>query len=840
MCANIIKKKFTNLYYYYFSSIAVVHYMAKFIFKTIFALIISIAQLFSLVFDKDEEVRAFRAWAKWNKPGANITKVGDYEALDILNFIAEKGLTGSAIPPALLQHRDQQQYLISIAQSILQGRGFNQGIINQPVTLAAMSKYRNAVAVIGQHINRAAATLVSTEIFNTTPGPYIDEHVRIANELLKSKAPAPLSAEPLYTREGFIRSEAARRDAMFWGHSRADGDVSGLCGDVEVYTTDTSASTSTIAHRRFGPLLRKSTSGRGQVTPIHYNVYISRDVKGERIPPKGVIVKVYGAGTKEEVQVAPQTSMEYVMAHQGYIVYALNVRGTQGFGDRHLKAQGKAEGVTSLVRDVSYFIQMTQQAGAAHPYSAGYLENYPLFSHLIMGKNIPSVLTGASFGGYMSMLVATHDEKFTATRMDETNFVYDHRTAFDAYIPVMGISDVRADMHSRTTASRTRYRTGFDATQNPNWWMDNAFSGLDILGNDIDNAKVSPLSRAGLLEKPMLLMHGLVDTNTSPRESLQFIVDAIKTGKGPLVAAYFDKTMGHSYPAGTSIKAYYETMLRFMDSVAWAKQQKIPFALTVSEQESTKRAKDIAWFLTRAINPDISYPYKTYSYFLMQECKRRGVTALTLDSMAGIVWHEIKSSDSYLGVHYIKALLALKADDLFKGAEKDVDKVSFTVRGQMEDWQKQAFQNLHLRDPKNPGGEFATLMPNQFIMPHRYYSLVIPQLVTYSLPYDQWYFDNTTRQWLYGKPIQAMQTTRIEQFYAGDIFAQILSAASGLMLPSTHPEFSMVRGSDISIDDANIREYDAKLYNVFLYHLRQQMLMDNLDKAILRTSLYDF
>jgi hypothetical protein len=816
--------------------------MFKLAFRTIFALIISITQLFSLVFDKDEEVRAFRTWAKWNKPGANITKVGDYEALDILNFIADKGLTGSAIPPALLQHRDQQQYLISIAHSILQGRGFDKGVINQPVTPADMRKYRDAVAAIGQHVNRASATLVSAEIFNTTPGPYIDEHVRIANELLKSKAPTPSLVEPLYTREGFIRSEAAIRDATFWRYARADGDVSSLCGDVEVYTTDTSASTSTstIAHRRFSPLLRTSTSGRGRVTPIHYNVYISRDVRGERTPAKGVIVKVYGAGTKEEVQVTPQTSMEYIMAHQGYIVYALNVRGTQGFGDDHLRAQGKAEGVTSLVRDVSYFIQMTQQAGAAHPHSAAYLENYPLFSHLIMGKNIPSALTGASFGGYMSMLVATHDEKFTATMRDGTRFVYDHRAAFDAYIPVMGISDVRADMHSRTTASRTRYRTGFDATQNPNWWMDNAFNRLDILGNDIDNAKVSALSRVGLLEKPMLLMHGLVDTNTSPRESLQFIVDAIKTGKGSLVAAYFDKTMGHSYPAGASIKAYYETMLRFMDSVAWAKQQKIPFAFTVSEQESTKRAKDIAWFLTRAINPDISYPYKTYSYFLMQECKRRGVTAATLDSMAGIVWHETKSTDSYLGVHYIKALLALKADDLFKGAEKDVDKVSFAVRGQMEDWQKQAFQNLHLRDPKNPGGEFSTLMPNQFIMPHRYYPLVIPQVVTYSLPYDQWYFDNITRQWLYGKPIQTIQTSRIEQFYAGDIFAQILSAASGLMLPSTHPEFSMVMGSDTSIYDVNIRAYDAKLYNVFLYHLRQQILMDNLDKEILRTSLYDF
>lgn len=785
--------------------------MFKFIFRTVFALIISIAQLFSLVFDKDEEVRAFRTWAKWNRPDANVAKVGDYEALDILNFIADKGLTGSSIPPALLQNRDQKQYLVSIAQSILQGRGFAQGVINQPVRSADMSKYRNAVAVIGQHVNRVASALTSAEIFNTTPGPYIAEHVRIANELLISKAPDPLLVEPLYTREGFIRSEAARRDATFWRYARADGDVSALCDDVRCYTTDPT-------EHGYLPLIfplkrRSSTQVQGvyPTTDIHYNAYISDAVERRIVRPKGVIVTVYGAGTKQNAKRAVDTSLECIMAHHGYIVYALNVRGTHGFGDEYLRAQGGAAGVDSLVRDISYFIQMIQRVPYdLEPQTEHDYNRYPKFSRLIRGLNIPTALTGASFGGYMSMLTSTHGENFNAWDLDGKMFSYEHNQSYDAFIPVMGVSDQRADMQSGTTASRTRYTVGafnVDAS-GAGSWMANAFHGLDILGNDAHNQRVCPLFRIGLIQRPMLIMHGIADVNVSPRQSLQFIAEAIKAGKGNLISAYFDRYMGHSYPAGASIKAYYETFLRFMDSIAWAKQQNIPFTFSAQEQQSTVVVKDTAWFFMRAENPDIGYAYKKYILELMKEYKRVKGTAYD-ETAAWRIWNSVKENNTPLGILYIDALLAHKADELVRGTEPDLDKISMPVRKDRDAWRKRVMVEMHL-DALAPV-HFTSIKPTEF------------------LNFQTWYSIRTQMPW------GAMDIP----FYSASVLQYYMQITNPTMVPGIHPETGLVHGVDTSLAPA-FQIYDQAIAGDFIETLKRKYLLDNLDKTILRTSLYDF
>lgn len=780
-------------------------------FRFVFALIISISQLFPRVFDKDEEVRAFRSWAKWNKPGANVAKEGEYEALDILNFIADKGLTGSALPPDLLQNRDQKQYLISIAQSILQGRGFDQGVTNQPVKTGDMTKYRDTVATIGQHINRTSAALVSAEIFNTIPGTHIAEHVRIANELLISKAPIPSPAEPLYTREGFIKSEAARRDATFWRYARADGDVSGLCGDVRCYTTD-------ITERGYLPLIfplkRRSSQqvqGAYPTTAIHYNVYISDTIERGLVSPKGVIVTVYGSGTKQSAKRVADTSLECIMAHHGYIVYALNVRGTHGFGDEYLKAQGGAAGVDSLARDVSYFIQMTQRVpDGPEPNTEADYSRYPKFSRLIKGKNLVTALTGASFGGYMTMLTSTHGENFNTWDLDGQTFSYDHNQSYDAFIPVMGVSDQRADMQSGTLASQGRYMVGqFNVNAaGAGSWMANAFHGLDILGNDAHNQRICPLFRIGLIQRPMLIMHGIADVNVSPRQSLQFIASAIAAGKGNLIAAYFDRYMGHNYPAGASIKAYYETILRFMDSVMWAKQQKVPFAFSAQEQQSTIVVKDTAWFLMRAENPDIGYAYKKYILELMKEYKRVIGTVYN-EKEAWRIWNSAKENNTPLGILYISALLAHKADELVRGTERDLDKIPMPIRKSRDAWRKRAMVDLHL-DISAP--HVTSIKPIEF------------------LNFQTSYLISTQASW---------GATMDVPFYSASVLQYYMQTTNPAAPPGIHPETGLVHGVDTSLAPA-FQIYDQAMAGDFIETLKKTYLLDNLDKTILRTSLYDF
>ncbi|RZI47126.1 alpha/beta hydrolase family protein [Candidatus Finniella inopinata] len=699
--------------------------MYKYIFGTFFLLAISCDQLFSMVFDKDAEVRAFRAWANWNKPGAHVVKAGQYEGIDILNFIADRGLAGH-IPPSLnplIKGRNPKQYLASVALSMLQGYGFDEGIVDTPVNPSEMTKYRDAVTTIGQHLNKSAKSLAVEEISKTTKtGTHINEHVRIANELLGSKPPLT-PVEPLYTMEGFIRSEASMRETFWNGH------IASQCSDVKCYTSDKTAAG---AAGTFSPLQRVSATGKTQQghqynlrskaaassqltkTEIHYNVYISDAVREGREQPKGVIVKIYGGVIKEKALVQTEPSLEYIVAHQGYIVYALNLRGVEGIDPDLLAAQGKSEGVISTLRDVTYFAQMIKRAHRilkeGNNKQTQSAINSPEFSDLIKDQNIPIVLTGGSFGGYMSMLVATYDETFDAVDFknidsdDEDSddvgfakseiFSYDHRTTFDAYIPVMGVNDVRGDMNSGTEVSKRRWTPGkLTLLQGMNGWIANAFYNRNILDNDADNNEVSPIYRMNLLERPMLLMHGLSDRNTSPFESIDFINAAFKYGKRDLVAAYFDRDLGHSYPTFYHpMKSFYETIFRFMDLVAWHKKKEIPFKFSPAMQSSTFAAKEAAALVTKARHEDIAEDDQKFILDALKLYKTQKATQPSASGLEEQVWEAIKSSNR---LSYIKALLARKAYAVYPN-------LTFRKRQERDSTKERIFNEIGLTSSPPP------------------------------------------------------------------------------------------------------------------------------------------
>jgi dipeptidyl aminopeptidase/acylaminoacyl peptidase len=205
------------------------------------------------------------------------------------------------------------------------------------------------------------------------------------------------------------------------------------------------------------------TSSDGTVIKGRYYLPPNFDASG-KYP---VIVYYYG-GTSPTSRTLDHPYPMHVYASMGYVVYVVQPSGTTGFGQefsaRHVNAWGKRT-ADDIIEGVKKFV-------AEHPF--------------VNEKKIGCI--GASYGGFMTMYLQTVTDIFAA-----------------------------AVSHAGISALSSYWGEGY-------WGY--AYSAAASAGSYPWNNKSlyveqSPLFNADKIKTPLLLLHGLEDTNVPPGESFQ-------------------------------------------------------------------------------------------------------------------------------------------------------------------------------------------------------------------------------------------------------------------------------------------------------------------------------
>ena len=200
-------------------------------------------------------------------------------------------------------------------------------------------------------------------------------------------------------------------------------------------------------------------------TTIKGRYYLPPNFDASRKYP--MIVYYYG-GTAPTQRVLVHSYPLHVYASMGYVVYTLQPSGTTGFGQefsaRHVNAWGK--------RTADEIIEGTKRFAAEHQF--------------VDEKKIGCV--GASYGGFMTMYLQTVTDIFAA-----------------------------AVSHAGISALASYWGEGY-------WGY--AYSGAASAGSYPWNNRElyieqSPLYNADKIKTPLLLLHGMEDTNVPPGESIQ-------------------------------------------------------------------------------------------------------------------------------------------------------------------------------------------------------------------------------------------------------------------------------------------------------------------------------
>lgn len=347
--------------------------------------------------------------------------------------------------------------------------------------------------------------------------------------------------------------------------------------------------------------------------PIYYHVYVSDLIKTRKIAPKGVIIHVYGGVVPMEKQNLSGTHEEVMYARDNYIVYALNPKGVNKKGEWFRTLQGRSGGLFSTIDDINYFSYLLKHS------VSDVNDNLPMMHNSII-EGAPFFLCGSSMGGHVTLLIATADNKsLFVPHLGQDIVVHN---IFDGFMPSMSITNVHDELLSGTRSSQLRleyFKGSAWRGRKFDTWMKNAYTVHNPYLAERHNERFSPQYRASNIDRPVLLHHGLQDTNVSPEQSFNFHRACQEANTAQWVNVRYEPEIGHFNPSNfTETYDFYETVYTFMDRVRDGKLTNQPFTLSPKGLQLTASATDYASFLTRAHNKDLS---TSYGLFLIDAVK---------------------------------------------------------------------------------------------------------------------------------------------------------------------------------------------------------------------------
>lgn len=376
---------------------------------------------------------------------------------------------------------------------------------------------------------------------------------------------------------------------------------------IHVLSTDDS-SAPIIYRDRYSP-----KTGITYYDPIYYHVYVSDLIKTGKISPKGVVIHVYGGEIPMKKHDPNGTEEEIMYARENYMVYAINPKGVKNKGEWFRTLQGRTGGIFSTIDDINYFAYLLRHKEADNK------NNLPYMCSSIP-KAAPFFLCGSSMGGHVTLLIATDSTRKLLVPHLGGDISVDN--IFDGFIPSMAVVNVHDELLSgtRTSQRRLKYFKGSEwKKRRLDDWMKNAYTFYNPYLFDDDNQRFSPQYRVCNIDKPILLHHGLKDTNVSPEQSFNFHRACQEANTAQWINVRYDPDVGHFYPSNfTELYDFYETVYTFMDRVRYGKHTDQPFTLSSLEQQLTESATNYASFLMRAHNTDLS---TLYGLFLLNAVK---------------------------------------------------------------------------------------------------------------------------------------------------------------------------------------------------------------------------
>ncbi|MCZ8132555.1 MAG: S9 family peptidase [Steroidobacteraceae bacterium] len=301
---------------------------------------------------------------------------------------------------------------------------------------------------------------------------------------------------------------AGRRLAVAWSTARAPSDVHVLDLAAHAFEQWTFSEPGPVDTRRFqeAQLFTYPTFDRDGRKPRQISAFI---VRPQGPGPHPVVIDIHG-GPEAQARPGFDPLTQYLATELGYAVIEPNVRGSTGYGKTFVTLDNGFRR-EDAVKDIGALLDWIATQPDLDP------------------KRV--VVMGGSYGGYMTLATMTH---------------YDARLL--GGVSVVGISNFLTFLEATADYRRDLRRVEYGDERDPKM--------REFL------QRISPLTNAGRITKPMLIGQGLNDPRVPARESEQ-IVAAIRANGGD--AWYFAaKDEGHGFRKKPNRDAWLETLVTFL------------------------------------------------------------------------------------------------------------------------------------------------------------------------------------------------------------------------------------------------------------------------------------
>ncbi len=223
-----------------------------------------------------------------------------------------------------------------------------------------------------------------------------------------------------------------------------------------------------------------------------------------------VIVDIHG-GPESQARPSFSTFTQYLVNELGYVVIRPNVRGSTGYGRQYtLLDNGKLR--EDAVRDIGSLLVWIAAQSNLNPEQV--------------------VIMGGSYGGYMTLAtLAAYGDRLRGG------------------INVVGISNFVTFLESTADYRRDLRRVEYGDERDP---QIRAFL-----------QRISPLNRAQMIRRPLLVVQGLNDPRVPASESEQLVARARSQGNEVWYLAARDE--GHGFRKKANQEAYLQTVVAFLE-----------------------------------------------------------------------------------------------------------------------------------------------------------------------------------------------------------------------------------------------------------------------------------
>ena len=283
----------------------------------------------------------------------------------------------------------------------------------------------------------------------------------------------------------------------------------------DIFVADLASGQARRLTQALNPAIDESQLVQGEV--VRFRSYDGLEIPGILYRPRGAsashavpaIVWVHG-GPGGQSRRGYSAAIQHLV-NNGYAVYAINNRGSSGYGKTFFHMDDRRHGDADL-RDVV-------AAGA-------WLESLDWVSDRV-------AVMGGSYGGYMTAAALAF-----------------HPEAFDAGVNIFGVTNWVRTLESI-----------------PAWWGANRTALFDEMGDPATDAerhrRISPLFHAANIRRPMLVVQGANDPRVLQAES-DDLVAAVRRNNVPVDYVLFPDE-GHGFQRKENRISASEAYLRFLD-----------------------------------------------------------------------------------------------------------------------------------------------------------------------------------------------------------------------------------------------------------------------------------